>query len=120
MAGERNPASRYVAEFLGTFILVFTIGCNVAPQIIAKNGNHVFGVLSIASTLMAMVYCFGGVSGGHLNPAVSLAVKLSSRDARWWETFFYMVVQILGGIMGAFSYFGLFGQQFNLTPQPGF
>merc|ERR1719456_924906 len=49
---------------------------------------------------MVMIYCFAGVSGGHLNPAVSLAIKFSVPGTRWSETLIYMAAQFLGGIMG--------------------
>ena len=60
---------KYIAEFIGTFFLVLTIGCTVilgTPGIIPP--------LAIGAVLMVMVYAAGHVSGGHLNPAVTLAV----------------------------------------------
>jgi aquaporin Z len=66
----------YIAEFLGTFVLVLTIGCN---QLAGVAGNPAFAVTSIACALMIMVYSLGNISGGHLNPSVSLAVALSGK-----------------------------------------
>ncbi|MDR2464387.1 MAG: aquaporin [Holosporales bacterium] len=68
---------KYVAEFIGTFLLVF-LGCGSAVfaggQIGWLGVSLVFGI-----TLMACAYIFGGISGCHLNPAVTGALLLSKR-----------------------------------------
>ena len=66
--------SCFVAEFLGTFVLVFTVVCNVLA------GDDNWSPTSIACSLMVMIYATGGVSGGHLNPAVTFAVTLVTND----------------------------------------
>merc|ERR1719321_1914989 len=110
-----SDSHKYVAEFVGTYILVLTIGCNVV------GGAGDMAVLSIASALMVMIYCYGPVSGGHLNPAVTLAVKCKNDAAMDWGTVaMYWVMQLLGGICGAMSYWGLMGDTVNLAPAPGF
>ncbi len=60
--------NKLIAEFIGTFFLVFTVGMTVV------GGAGVLTPLAIGSVLMVMVYAAGHVSGGHLNPAVTLAV----------------------------------------------
>lgn len=95
-----DRAAKLVAEFIGTFALVFSVGCNVA-------GGSTFAVLSIAATLMVMIYAFGGVSGGNFNPAVSLAIGLAG-GMDWAEVALYMLVQILGGIAAVCAYSGLY------------
>jgi hypothetical protein len=65
----------YLTEFIGTFFLVLTIGLTVL-------GGTQLAPLAIGSSLMIMVYMGGHVSGGHYNPAVSLAVLL--RGKTWW------------------------------------
>lgn len=65
---------KYIAEFIGTFFLVLTIGCTVVP-----GASGVIAPLAIGSALMVMVYAAGHISGGHLNPAVTLAVWLRGR-----------------------------------------
>jgi aquaporin Z len=104
----------YIAEFLGTFMLIFTIGCNVIT------GQAVWGGVSIACVLMVMIYALGGASGANFNPAVSLALALSNK-LPWAEACHYMVVQLLGGIVAAFAYVAMFGMRnaFNLAPTPG-
>jgi aquaporin Z len=68
---------RYVTEFIGTFGLVFTVGCAVMSK-------APLAALAIGTMLMVLVYAGGHVSGGHYNPAVSLAVfrhgTLTARD----------------------------------------
>jgi len=65
--------NKLIAEFIGTFFLVFTVGMTVV-------GNAgVLTPLAIGSVLMVMVYAAGHVSGGHLNPAVTLAVFLRGK-----------------------------------------
>lgn len=64
-----------IAEFIGTFFLVLTVGCVVIP-------GPVMGViapLAVGGALMVMVYAGGHISGAHYNPAVSLAVCMRGR-----------------------------------------
>ena len=63
---------KYVTEFIGTFGLVFTVGCAVM-------GKAALAPLAIGAALMVFVYAGGHISGGHYNPAVSLAAYLRGR-----------------------------------------
>lgn len=103
---------RYIAEFVGTFILIFTVGCNVITK------ETVWGIMSIASSLMVSIYALGDVSGANFNPAVSLALGLAKKMA-WKEVIIYMGCQIAGGIAAGFSYGAMFGEVFSLSPTPG-
>jgi len=100
---------KYVAEFVGTFLLVFTVGCNVIK------GDAVFNVTSIAAVLMVSIYALGGVSGANFNPAVSLTLALSGK-LDWVTAGIYMATQIAAGIVAGLCYFGLYGTVFNLAP----
>ena len=65
---------KYVAEFFGTFVLVF-MGCGTAMLVgcDAKNGSgYLLTALAFGLAIVAMAYGFGNISGGHVNPAVSL------------------------------------------------
>jgi aquaporin Z len=86
----------YVAEFIGTFFLVLTIGCTVIP-----GAPHVVAPLAIGATLMVMVFAGGHVSGAHYNPAVTLGVWLRGR-AKAADVIPYWVTQIAAGIAAAF------------------
>src|SRR5260221_7997142 len=66
---------KYVTEFVGTLGLVFTVGCAVM-------GKAALAPLAIGAALMVFVYAGGHISGGHYNPAVSLAAFLRGRPSR--------------------------------------
>jgi aquaporin Z len=66
---------KYLVEFIGAFFLVLTVGMTVIDPVVAAG----FAPLAIGSALMIMVYAGGHVSGGHYNPAVTLAVWLRGR-----------------------------------------
>merc|ERR1719265_1791608 len=95
--GEDSASARYAAEFLGTFLLVFTVGRNVIT------GSPVWAATSIGCVLMVSIYAMGGVSGANFNPAVSLSLGLSKKMA-WNEVGIYCVVQVVAGIIAAICY----------------
>jgi aquaporin Z len=111
MAGI-NVAS-LTAEFIGTFILIFTVGCNVLSS------NPVWGGVSIACSLMVGIYALGGVSGANFNPAVSAALGMSGKMP-WAQVGAYCGVQVVSGIVASLCYTTLFGANFNLGPTKGF
>lgn len=82
---------KYLVEFIGTFFLVFTVGMTV----IGCNANNFLPPLAIGSALMIMVYAGGHVSGGHYNPAVTLAVWLRGR-CPMADVVPYWLAQIIG------------------------
>jgi aquaporin Z len=65
---------KYLVEFIGTFFLVFTVGCTVIAP-----GAGPLAPIAIGASLMVMVFAGGHVSGGHYNPAVTLAVWIRGR-----------------------------------------
>jgi len=113
-----ETVSKLVAEFVGTFLLVFTVGCNVLGK------TPVWAGVSIACVLMVSIYALGGISGANFNPAVSVALGISKSmkgpGMTWKEVGMYVVVQILAGIVASFSYAVLFWNAFNLGPSKGF
>jgi len=91
---------KYVAECIGTFVLVF-MGCGSAVFLgCAPNGGHLAVALAFGLSIVAMAYVIGNVSGCHINPAVSLAMwmrkKLSTQDFVG-----YIVAQVLGALVAA-------------------
>src|SRR3954462_14468278 len=87
--------NKNLTEAIGTFFLVLTIGCTVVP-----GAAGVIAPLAIASALMVMIYAGGHISGGHYNPAVTLAVWLRGKCSTA-ELPAYMVAQVLGGAVAA-------------------
>lgn len=118
MDGEPSLTSKLVAEFVGTFLLVFTVGCNVLAS------NTVWAGVSIACVLMVSIYSLGAISGANFNPAVSVALGISKGmggpgfDGKL--VVFYFAVQCLAGVSAAFTYSLLYGVTFNLAPAEGF
>jgi aquaporin Z len=95
--------TKFVAEFIGTFFLVLTVGCTVIP-----GAAGVIAPLAIGGALMVMVYATGHISGGHLNPAVTLAVFIRGRcEAK--DVIPYWVAQLLAGFVAAFVVLFLMG-----------
>lgn len=90
---------KLVVEFIGTFFLVLTIG---AVVIGASAEAALFAPIAIGIALAVMVYAGGHVSGGHYNPAVSLAALLRGRLSAA-ELPGYWIAQIAGGLAGAFA-----------------
>lgn len=87
---------RYAAEFIGTFMLVFL---GTGAVVIAKADTLTIG-LAFGLTVTVMAYAFGGVSGGHFNPAVSIAMMINKRlEAK--DGVFYIVAQFLGAIVAS-------------------
>jgi aquaporin Z len=81
----------YAAEFLGTFLLVLSI--------FASGGNW----LVIGATLGVVVLLIGAVSGGHVNPAVSLAMYMNG-SLKPMDLFSYVFAQLLGGASAYYAY----------------
>ena len=87
--------NRYVIEFFGTFFLVFTVG-----MVSIDPGAGAFAPLAIGLVIAVMVYAGGHISGGHYNPAVTLAVWLRGKaSAR--RAVAYWVAQIAAGVVAA-------------------
>jgi aquaporin Z len=74
MGPEPHNMKRYLVEFIGTFFLVFTVGSTVIAP-----GAGPLAPLAIGASLMVMIFAGGHVSGGHFNPAVTLAVWMRGK-----------------------------------------
>lgn len=103
-------AHRLAAEFVGTFLLVFG-GCGAAvfaasPDEKSSVGIGFLGVaLAFGLTVLAGVYAFGVISGGHFNPAVTLGAALAKR-VEWKALPAYWITQVVGGLVaGGLLYF---------------
>ena len=94
-------AAKLLAEFIGTFALIF-IGAGAGAVI--GDGAGLPGVAAIAFahglTVMAFAFAYGSVSGGHFNPAVTVGV-LAAGAISAGEAVGYIVSQLIGGVAGA-------------------
>jgi aquaporin Z len=89
---------KLVAEFIGTFILVFG-GCGAAVFAAPHIGLH--GVaLAFGLTVLGCAYALGPISGCHLNPAVTVGLAVGRRFA-WREVPSYVAAQVVGGVVAA-------------------
>jgi MIP family channel proteins len=93
-------ARNLVAEFIGTFALVFA-GCG-AIMVDAKTNQlgHIGIAISFGLVIMAMIYAVGHISGAHFNPAVSLAFALT-RHFPWPRVGDYWLAQLAGALAAA-------------------
>ena len=93
---------RYVAEFIGTAVLVL-MGCGTAMLVgcdAVSGSGYLLTALAFGLSIVAMAYSIGNISGCHVNPAVSLAVLLTGGiNAK--EFVGYVIAQILGAFAGS-------------------
>lgn len=94
----RLSMNKYVVEFVGTFFLMLT----VALAAVLPGGAGDMAPLAIGAVLMVMIYAGGHVSGGHYNPAVTLAVTIRGKCS-WADAGPYLGAQVLAGIAAAFA-----------------
>ena len=110
----QNVPRLAVAEFVGTFFLVFT---GTAEATAAVLNRPIAGLpadslavgLTFGLVLAALIYTFGHVSGCHLNPAVTVGLALSGKFP-WRYTPYYLVSQLLGAIAASLTVWGIFGE----------
>ena len=106
---------KYIAEFIGTFVLVlFACGTAAVVGCSAENGTgYLLTALAFGLVIVAMAYSIGNVSGCHINPAVSIAMlvsgKLSVKDFIG-----YVVAQFAGAIAGAAVLMAFAGKESGL------
>ena len=101
---------KYIAECLGTLILVF-MGCGSAMVLgCDPSGGHLAVALAFGLAIVATAYVIGSISGCHVNPAVSLAVWMSKKMSTS-DFIGYVVAQVIGALAGAalLSMFVAFG-----------
>jgi aquaporin Z len=116
----------YIAELVGTFFLVFVIG-TVISLYVAVGGQTQFGsdwvVVGFTQGLVLffLIQVLGGVSGAHLNPAVTLGFALRG-DFPWRRVPGYLVAELLGSTLAVLLLWAMFGKVGSLgatEPGPG-
>lgn len=110
-----NSIKKYVAEFIGTLVLVL-FACGTAAALgCSKEGGtaYIITALAFGLVIVAMAYSIGNISGCHINPAVSIAMlvsgKLSVKDFLG-----YIVAQFAGAIAGAALLMAFLGKESGL------
>ena len=93
------PMKKYLVEFIGTFFLVFVVGMASGP----------LAPLAIGATLMVMIFAGGHISGGHFNPAVTLAVWLRGK-CETKDVVPYWIAQLAAGTGAALLTIALKGR----------
>jgi aquaporin Z len=101
---------RAVAEFIGTFALVFAgTGAIVVNELSGGGITHVGIALTFGLIVLVMIYTFGDVSGAHLNPAVTLGF-VAARRMPWREGPPYFLAQVFGALAASVAVRFLFPQ----------
>ncbi|MBE6857185.1 MAG: MIP family channel protein [Ruminococcus sp.] len=107
---------KYVAEFIGTLVLVLfacgsaaVLGCSTTES----NASYVMTALAFGLVIVAMAYSIGNISGCHINPAVSIAVLVSGKMSVK-DFIGYVIAQFLGAIAGAGLLMAIIGKDMGL------
>jgi aquaporin Z len=98
---------KLIVEFIGTFFLVYVIGC------VSLQEHVLLGPLAIGASLMVMIFAGGHVSGAHYNPAVTLGVWIRGACSTV-EAGFYLVAQVIGAIVASLAAVFLLGHGSSL------
>jgi MIP family channel proteins len=98
---QRSPAA-YIAEFLGTFVLVFAITLSVTLFVNSQGTGSDWVVVGLVHflVLFILVQTLGSISGAHLNPAVTLSLAVL-RKIRPNDAVVYILLQLAGAVAGA-------------------
>jgi glycerol uptake facilitator protein len=99
---ERRGPDAFVAEFIGTLLLVLFVGVIVVVNSAGTLGFTDWAVIGLVHFLLLamLIHTLGGASGGHFNPAVTVTLG-ALRKIAWPDAAVYIVLQLLGGLAGA-------------------
>ena len=112
----------YIAEFLGTMLLIILGDGVVANVTLNKSGMKGAGSIQITLAwglaVMVPAFIFGAASGAHFNPALTIALAVD-KSLPWAEVPVYIIGQFAGAIVGACIVYLMFKDQFDATDDPG-
>src|SRR5436305_1727266 len=89
---------KYIAEFIGTFFLVLTVGCTVIPA-----AAGVIPALAIGAVLMVMIFAGGHISGGPFNPAVAIGAAVM-KLVHLRDIWIHIVGELAGGLLAGVTF----------------
>ena len=110
-----NSFKKYLAEFIGTFVLVF-FACGTAAVVGCSSEagtGYLLTALAFGLVIVAMAYSIGNVSGCHINPAVSIAMLVSGKMS-FGDFVGYIIAQFAGAIAGAAALMAFVGKDSGL------
>jgi len=110
-----NSIKKYLAEFIGTFVLVlFACGTAAVVGCSSENGTgYLLTALAFGLVIVAMAYSIGNISGCHINPAVSIAMLVSGKLSVK-EFIGYLIAQFAGATAGAAALMAIVGKESGL------
>ena len=112
----------YIAEFLGTMMLILLGDGVVANVTLNKSGMKGAGSIQITFAwglaVMLPAFIFGAASGAHFNPALTIALAVDG-SLSWSLVPGYVIAQFAGAFVGACLVYILFKGQFDETPEAG-
>ncbi len=119
---ERSLTSELIAEVFGTFILILlgdgvVAEVGLAPRLAAPAYNWNTIVFGWAFAVIVAVYVVGGISGAHINPAVTLALAVK-RGFPWAKVIPYWIAQIVGAFLGALGVFLIYRDGLQAAGMP--
>ena len=113
---------KFLAEFVGTFMLILLGDGVVANVTLNKSGMKGAGSIQITlawgHAVMVPAFIFGAASGAHFNPALTIALAVDG-TLPWTEVPVYIIGQFLGAFIGACLVYLMFKDQFDATDDPG-
>lgn len=113
---------KFLAEFVGTFMLILLGDGVVANVTLNKSGMKGAGSIQITLAwglaVMLPAFIFGAASGAHFNPALTIALAVDG-TLPWAEVPVYIIAQFAGAILGACIVYLMFKDQFDATDDPG-
>ncbi len=107
---------QFIAECAGTFVLVFIGVGAVIANAVSQGGLGIVGIaLAFGFAVIASVYMFAGISGAHINPAVTVAL-IVNRSISFAKGLGYIVSQLIGASLAALGLWIAFGSRSLLNP----
>lgn len=113
--------SAFLGELIGTMILIIFGGGVVAGSLLknskAENGGWVVITIAWGLAVAIAAYSVGGISGAHLNPALTIALATIG-DFAWSDVPLYIVAQMIGAIIGGIIVFFAYSAHWGITKDP--